>query len=82
MLGGYVETGKLEQKSRNCLENQNLDKPIVSGETTMRANNRPQPCDVTVYSDKGSLALRFPKRHNPLTAPLKRGGFLLAKSND
>ncbi|NQE35196.1 hypothetical protein E5S67_02926 [Microcoleus sp. IPMA8] len=32
----------------------------------MRADKRPQPCDVTVYSDKGSLALRFPKRHNPL----------------
>jgi len=26
----------------------------------MRADKRPQPCDVTVYSDKGSLALRFP----------------------
>jgi integrase len=32
----------------------------------MRADKRPQPCDVTVYSDKGSLALRFPKRHNSL----------------
>jgi integrase len=32
----------------------------------MRADKRPQPCDVTVYSDKSSLALRFPKRHNPL----------------
>ncbi|MEG4289812.1 tyrosine-type recombinase/integrase [Microcoleus sp. C2C3] len=32
----------------------------------MRADKRPQTCDVTVYSDKGSLALRFPKRHNPL----------------
>jgi integrase len=32
----------------------------------MRADKRPQPCDVTVYPDKGSLALRFPKRHNPL----------------
>jgi integrase len=32
----------------------------------MRSDKRPQPCDVTVYSDKGSLALRFPKRHNPL----------------
>jgi integrase len=32
----------------------------------MRADKRPQPCDVSVYSDKGSLALRFPKRHNPL----------------
>ncbi|MEG4941585.1 hypothetical protein [Microcoleus sp. F4-D5] len=32
----------------------------------MRADKRPQPCDVTVHSDKGSLALRFPKRHNAL----------------
>ncbi|MEG4275035.1 MULTISPECIES: site-specific integrase [unclassified Microcoleus] len=32
----------------------------------MRADKRPQPCDVTVYSDKDSLALRFPKRHAPL----------------
>ncbi|MEG4517167.1 MULTISPECIES: tyrosine-type recombinase/integrase [unclassified Microcoleus] len=32
----------------------------------MRADKRPQPCDVTVYSDKGSLALRFPKRHASL----------------
>lgn len=34
----------------------------------MRADKRPQQsnCDITIYSDKGSLALRFPKRHNPL----------------
>lgn len=33
----------------------------------MRADKRPQAdCDVSVYSDKGSLALRFPKRHNAL----------------
>jgi integrase len=33
----------------------------------MRSDKRlQQPCDVTVYSDKGSLALRFPKRHSSL----------------
>ncbi|NJL68283.1 MAG: hypothetical protein HC894_19185 [Microcoleus sp. SM1_3_4] len=43
----------------------------------MRADKRPQKnkseqlfrqsqCDITIYADKGSLALRFPKRHNPL----------------
>ncbi|MEG4942442.1 hypothetical protein [Microcoleus sp. F4-D5] len=31
-----------------------------------RSDKRPQPWDVTVYSDKGSVALRFPKRHNAL----------------
>lgn len=30
----------------------------------MRADHR--PCDITIYADKGSLALRFPKRHSPL----------------
>lgn len=33
----------------------------------MKAQNKAQSaCDITVYSDKGSLALRFPKRHTPL----------------
>ncbi|MEG4323204.1 MULTISPECIES: tyrosine-type recombinase/integrase [unclassified Microcoleus] len=33
----------------------------------MKAQNKVQSaCDVSVYSDKGSLALRFPKRHSTL----------------
>ncbi|MEG4864498.1 MULTISPECIES: tyrosine-type recombinase/integrase [unclassified Microcoleus] len=33
----------------------------------MRADKRPQlDCDVVIYGDKGSLALRFPKRHSAL----------------
>lgn len=31
-----------------------------------QSSNVQSACDVTVYSDKGSLALRFPLRHNPL----------------
>jgi integrase len=33
----------------------------------MKAQTKAQSaCDIAVYADKGSLALRFPKRHNPL----------------
>lgn len=33
----------------------------------MKAQRKAQSaCDIAVYSDKGSLALRFPKRHSPL----------------
>ncbi|WP_377478885.1 MAG: hypothetical protein P2A85_09110 [Microcoleus anatoxicus] len=33
----------------------------------MKSQPKAQPaCDIAVYADKGSLALRFPKRHNPL----------------
>jgi hypothetical protein len=34
MLGGYAWEYRLEQKSRKSLENQNLDKSIVSGKRT------------------------------------------------
>lgn len=31
----------------------------------MKVQSKAQPaCDIAVYADKGSLALRFPKRHN------------------
>ena len=45
----------------------------------MYAKAQAIPETVKVQSDNGSLALRFPKRHNLLTAPLKRGGFFIGK---
>ena len=40
---------------------------MKSQSNTKQVSNKVQPaCDVKIYSDKGSLALRFPVRHNAL----------------
>jgi hypothetical protein len=43
------------------------DNSIVSGELYIKAQNKAQSdCDLKVFCDRGSLALRFPVRHNAL----------------
>ncbi|MEG4808054.1 site-specific integrase [Microcoleus sp. F8-D3] len=37
----------------------------------MRADKRPQPCDVSVTADGNSLRLGFPKRHTPIWEQLR-----------